>query len=302
MSRLFGAYVVVDWSASEAKKTGEQSVWIGVVKRDVRLRLGACEKHNPPTRAEGEKLLRTLLADLHKRGDRVLVGFDFCLGFPRGTAERLKLKGDPWSALWGFCAQNIVDKADNTNNRFAVAAKINRLMTDEAYPFWGAPARQTQRWLASTKPETIGDIPELRLTELATRQHNPKAAAKSIWQMHGAGAVGGQSLIGMAAVKKLVDDLGPSTAVWPFGTGFRTLTPGDVEPLSALVVEVYPSLFPVTPDPGEVKDAAQVRATTEALARLDEAGKLGQAFAAPAGLSPEDLAIAEREEGWILGA
>ena len=53
MSRLFGAYVVVDWSAAEARKTGEQSLWIGVVKRDVRLRLGACEKHNPPTRAEG---------------------------------------------------------------------------------------------------------------------------------------------------------------------------------------------------------------------------------------------------------
>jgi hypothetical protein len=44
-----------------------------------------------------------------------------------------------------------------------------------------------------------------------------------------------------------------------------------------------------------------VRTTAEALARLDEAGKLGAAFAAPKDLSPEDIAIAEREEGWILG-
>ena len=301
MSRLFGAYVVVDWSAAEARKTGEQSLWIGVVKRDVRLRLGACEKHNPPTRAEGEKLLRSILADLRKRGDKVLLGFDFCLGFPRGTAERLNLKGEPWSALWAFTAQNIVDKPDNTNNRFAVAAKFNRLMTDEARPFWGAPPRQAQRWLSSTKPSSLGDIPELRLSEQATRRLGTKAMAKSIWQMHGAGAVGGQSLIGMAAVKRLLDELGPTAAVWPFGTGFRALSPADVEPLSALVVEVYPSLFPTTPEPGEVKDAAQVRATAEALARLDEAGKLGQAFAPHKDLSPEDVAIAEREEGWILG-
>ena len=52
--RLFGAYVVVDWSAAEGRKTGEQSLWIGVMKRDVRFRL-AYEAHNPPTRAEGER-------------------------------------------------------------------------------------------------------------------------------------------------------------------------------------------------------------------------------------------------------
>ena len=125
----------------------------------------------------------------------------------------------------------------------------------------------------------MGDIPELRLTEVATRKLGPKSMAKSIWQMHGAGAVGGQSLIGMAAVKRLVDELGPSVAVWPFGTGFRALTPADVDPLSAVVAEVYPSIYPIAPEPGEVKDAAQVRATAEAIARLDEAGKLGAAFA-----------------------
>jgi hypothetical protein len=301
VARLFGAYVVVDWSAAEGRKTGEQSLWIGVVKRDVRFRL-AYEAHNPATRAEGEKLLRAILSDLRKRGDRALLGFDFCLGFPRGTAERLKLKGEPWSALWNFTASNIVDKPDNTNNRFAVAAKFNRLMTDEAYPFWGAPARQAQRWLSTTKPPSTGDIPELRRTELATRKLGSKSMAKSIWQMHGAGAVGGQSLIGMAAVKRLMDELGPSSAVWPFGTGFRALDEADLAPLSALIVEVYPSLFPTTPEPGEVKDAAQVRCTAEALARLDEAGKLGQAFAPPKDLSPEEIEICAREEGWILGA
>ncbi|MBU4135794.1 MAG: cobalamin biosynthesis protein CbiG, partial [Alphaproteobacteria bacterium] len=139
MARLFDAYIIADWTAAEGKKLGEGSVWIGVAKRDVRFRLYT-ETHNVATRAEGEALLASLLAEHRKRGDRVLVGFDFNFGFPAGTAARLKLTGTPWSAMWKFLASNVVDKPDNTNNRYQVAAKINRLMTDEAWPMWGAPA------------------------------------------------------------------------------------------------------------------------------------------------------------------
>jgi hypothetical protein len=301
VSRLFNAYVIVDWTAAEGRKTGEQSLWIGVMKRDVRFRL-TYETHNPDSRAEGEKVLRTVLADLRRRGDRALVGFDFALGLPRGTADRLALKGEPWSALWSFLGSNVVDKADNTNNRFAVAAKINRLATDEARPFWGAPARQAQRWLATTKPtDGYGDFPELRLTEQALSGLG-KTAPKTSWQMHGAGAVGGHTLLGIAAAKRLVDELDHAAAVWPFGTGLHALTPADVEPLSVLVAEVYPLLYPAKPEPGETKSAAQVRAAAEALARLDEKGDLAKLFAGPKGLSEEDVAAVQREEGWILGA
>jgi hypothetical protein len=302
VKRLFDAYVIVDWSAAEGRKTGADSVWIGVMKRDVRFRL-TYEAHNPATRSEAEKLLRSILADLRRRGERAFIGFDFCLGFPEGTAARLKLEGEPWAATWKFLGQNVVDKADNTNNRFAVAAKINRLITDEARPFWGAPARQAQRWLSTTKPAGgYGDIPEFRRTELATRKLGPKTMAKSVWQMHGAGAVGGQTLLGIAAVRRLVEELGPSAAVWPFGTGWNALTLADVEPLSAVVAEIYPPLFPTAADPGEVKDAAQVRGVAEALAKLDDTGKLGILFAAPKDVSEADRAVVEREEGWILGA
>ena len=51
MSRLFSAYVIVDWSAAAKPATGADSVWIGVVKRDVRFRL-TFEAFNPPPRAE----------------------------------------------------------------------------------------------------------------------------------------------------------------------------------------------------------------------------------------------------------
>ena len=300
MARLFDAYVIADWTAAEGKKTGEQSLWIGVVKRDVRFRL-AYEAYNPATRAEGEKLLKTILADLRKQGQRVLLGFDFALGLPEGVAKKLGLEGEPWAAVWKFMASNVVDKADNTNNRFAVAAKINRLMTDEARPFWGAPARYTQRWLASTKPAAPSrDIPEFRRTEKAANKK--KAALKPIWQMHGAGVTGGQALLGMAVARRLADELGPSLAVWPFGTGWRALDRADVEPLDVLVVEVLPALFPTKPEPGETKSAAGVRGAAETIARLDDKGELAALFAPPKGTSEADVAAVQREEGWMLGA
>jgi hypothetical protein len=301
VARLFDAYIIADWTAAEGKKLGDQSVWIGVAKRDVRFRLYT-ETHNVATRAEGEALLGKLISEHRKRGDRVLVGFDFNFGYPVGTAARLKLDGAPWSAMWKFLAANVVDKADNTNNRYQVAAKMNRLMTDAAWPLWGAPAKQAQRWLTTTKPPagSGADIPEFRATEAAVRKG--RLQPKSVWQMHGAGAVGGQTMTGIPVVRRLLESLGPSGAVWPFGTGWRALDSADVEPLSALVVEVWPSMFDARPNAGEYKDQAQVRVTAEALAKMDEAGDLAKAFGPAKGTDEALIAQVEQEEGWILGA
>jgi len=301
LARLFDAYVIADWTAAEGKKLGDTSLWIGVAKRDVRFRLYT-ETHNVATRAEGEALLASILADHRKRGDRVLVGFDFNLGYPAGTAERLGLKDAPaWSAMWKFIAANVVDKPDNTNNRYQVAAKMNRLMTDQAWPLWGAPAKQAQRWLTTTKPPvgSGADIPEFRATEDAVRKG--KLQPKSVWQMHGAGAVGGQTLVGIPAVRRLLESLGPSGAVWPFGTGWRALDAADVEPLSVLVAEVWPSMFPTTVQTGEFKDQAQVRTTAEAFALMDDKGDLAKAFGPPRSADEALIARVESEEGWILG-
>jgi hypothetical protein len=299
VARLFDAYIIVDWSAAEARKTGEQSVWIGVAKRDARFR-PAFESHNPATRAEGEALIRKLVSEAMRRGERTLIGFDFALGYPAGTAARLKLDGTPWSAMWRFIGSEVKDKADNTNNRFAVANKMNRLMTDGPRPFWGAPAKQVQTWLSATKPDGVYDgTAEFRATEEAAIRG--KQRPKSVWQMHGAGVVGGQALLGIALLSRLVADWGSAVAVWPFGTGWQALTPELVEPLSVVVTEVWPSLLPQKPEPGEVKDETQVRTLAQHLLRLDEKGELGQLFAPPAKASAKLKSQVEGEEGWILG-
>ncbi len=296
MSRLFNAYVIVDWSAAAKPTTGADSVWIGVMKRDVRFRL-TFEAFNPATRAEAEKRLTALLDDFRKRSERALLGFDFPLGFPRGFAGALNLPGEaPWRAAWDQLDRMVKDKPDNTNNRFGVGSEINRRMTGGPFPFWGCPPKDALTTLQPKRTREHGpdDLPEFRHADAA-------AKAASIWKLYYNGSVGGQALLGIPFVRRLQAARGPGFRIWPFETGFRNLSEADLAGVEVVAAEVYPSLHKAQPGPGEVKDLAQVRVTAEHFAKLDEAGKLGAVFGPGNGLAPEIVADAEREEGWILG-
>jgi hypothetical protein len=297
LSRLFSAYVIVDWSAAAKPSTGADSVWIGVLKRDVRFRL-AYETFNPATRAEAEKKLAALLDDFKKRGERALVGFDFPLGFPRGFSAALNLSGDqPWRAVWDQLDKMVKDKADNTNNRFGVGSEINRRLTGGPFPFWGCPPKDALTTLQPKRTRAHGpdDLPEFRHADLAAK------GAASIWKLYYNGSVGGQAILGIPAVRRMKLARGEALRAWPFETGFRPLTEADLAGVEVVVAEVYPSIYKAVPQPGEVKDAAQVRVTAEHFARLDEAGKLGAAFGASKAAAADVVVDAEREEGWILG-
>jgi hypothetical protein len=125
--------------------------------------------------------------------------------------------------------------------------------------------------------------------------------AKSLWQMHGAGVVGGQSMLGITAVKALSESLSDSAKIWPFETGFGALDLEALDGVSTVMAEVYPSLFELDAQPGEVRDATQVRVTATAFAEMDDRGEMAALFAAPKGLDEAQTAIAAEEEGWILG-
>lgn len=296
MARLFNAYVMVDWSAAAKPTTGPDSIWVGILKRNVRFQL-AFSAHNPATRKEAEALLVSTLDDLAKREERVLLGFDFPLGFPRGTSEALKLSAPPWRAMLDFVSHEVRDKADNTNNRFQVGAKMNRLMTGEAFPFWGCPARDEQTTLKSKRPREHreGDLPEMRHADAAMK------GVQSIWKLYYQGSVGGQALTGMPLIQRLKAARGERLRLWPFETGWKTLTAADLAGVEAVAAEIWPSMLKVQPQAGEVKDAAQVRSIGEHFAALDEKGRLAPLFG-PAKGRDELREAVETEEGWILGA
>ena len=292
MARLFNAYVIVDWSTASKPGTGADMIRIGVLKRDVRFRL-AYESFVLATRGEAEKKLAAILDDLKKRNERAFLGFNFPLGFPHGLAAALKLPGEPWTALWDFLDKMVKDKADNTNNRFGVGAEINRRTTGGPFPFWGCPPRDT---LTTLQPKRAhehgeGDLPEFRHADLAVK-------GASIWKLYYAGAIGGHAILGIPLVRRLKK--ARAVKVWPFETGWKAIAAPDLEGAEALAAEVKIGLVPAQPLPGEAKEMAPVRALAERVAKLDEAGKLGAAFAAPKGAPETEVAAVEHEEGWIL--
>ena len=298
MARLFNAYVMVDWSAAGKPTTGVDSIWIGVLKRDVRFRF-AFEAHNPRTRKEAETLIGTILDDRAKHRERTLLGFDFALGLPRGLASGLGLPGDePWLAVWNQIDRMVTDKADNTNNRFGVASEINRRLTGGPFPFWGCPPRDTLTTLQPKKlrPHGPGDLPEFRHAELAAK------GTSSVWKLYYNGSVGGQTILGIPAARRLKQARGDRLKVWPFETGWRALSESDLADVETVMAEVYPSMIKPAPVSGEVRDLTQVRALAEHFARLDEAGRLGGVFAPDKTLPADVILDAAHEEGWILGA
>jgi hypothetical protein len=299
VARLFNAYVAVRWSTAAKPTTGADSVWIGVLKRDVRFRL-AFEAHNPPTRAQAETLLAELLADRARRRERALAVFDFPLGFPRGLAEGLKLAGPaPWKAVWDQLAKMVKDRPDNVNNRFGVGSEINRRLTGGPFPFWGCPPRDTLTTLTPKRERAHGpgDIPEFRLVDERIK------GAASVWKLYYNGAVGGQAILGIPMLGRLKAARGEAMKAWPFETGLKALTEADLAGVDLVVAEVAAGLAPaLAPAPGEAKEAAALRGLCEHLARLDEAGKLAALFAAPKDAGPETIDLAQTEEGWTLGA
>lgn len=290
-TRLFDAYLIVDWSAENGPKTGANSIWWSLAEWKGR-ELVVGPPANPPTRALARVAIADRVAALVADGKRVLVGCDFPFGYPAGLAAALGLAGPPWRAVWDLLAAEIQDAPTNRNNRFAVAAMLNRVGYGRAFPFWGCPARQAGEFLAPTKPTDRGAGPaELRTAEAFA------PGASSPWKCAYPGSVGGQALVGIPVVRAWRDDPRLRALAWPFETGLAPLAPGGWR---VILAEVYPSMLKLADAPGMVKDARQVDALARAFAGLDARGELAAQFSPPPGLQEEARLRAEMEEGWVL--
>lgn len=302
MTPLFDAYVIVDWSAASKPVSGENSIWIGILTRSADGRLSYTDE-NPRTRCQARTHLLSTAKKLIASGARVLIGFDFAMGYPAGTADALGLETEsmpPWQAMQMLLAELIEERPNNANNRFEIAAKLNEQMTHRSHPFWGAPPSRAASTLAPTKGDfsAADSIAEHRLAEAWIRTRF-KAHPKSVWQLLGAGAVGSQTLLGLPTVTYLRDNL-PGALIWPFETGLAHFTPKQLGNTSCVIAEIYPSTVQITPNPGEILDQAQVRILSNHLESLDSAGKLGDAFDAPDSISDGKNHRIIAEEGWIL--
>lgn len=273
----FDRIVIVDWSARAApspRKHSADAIWLGLAGPN------GTETRYCRTRHEAEANLVEIFEDARRRGQRILAGFDFPLGYPQGAARQIA--GAPEAfALWDWLAAQITDGPDNRNNRFEIADLLNQRLPGRG-PFWGRPGNLALPNLPERKLADYGpDLPERRRVERAVPRAQP------VWKLYTTGSVGSQALLGLPVLARLRQRFGAS--VWPF----------DGCDKAVVLAEIYPALIDdavrAAKGADDIKDAVQVRLLADALWRLQARGQLAAALDA----APEWPGRAE--EGWILG-
>ena len=276
--RPFDEVVAVDWSAAGAPKTGADSIWIAT---------GSGMLLNPATRIAATDRLRGIMREALTASRRTLIVFDFALGGPAGLAARVT--GRPWApALWDWLAKRHEDDAGNRTNYRRLAARMNRVFEGDG-PFWGNGQKADIPDLPRRKPRLPAGLVAHRRAELAGQERG--LSPKTLWQLAGAGAVGAQSLTGMAMLSGLCAEFGTDLAVWPFH---------DRPDATLVVAETYLSLLPDETArrmrTGAVRDAAQAGAIADAFLNLSRQARIEPLFHVDA---PDHVLV---EEGWYLGA
>ncbi|NRB04216.1 MAG: molybdopterin molybdenumtransferase MoeA [Rhodobacteraceae bacterium] len=260
--------IMVDWSAGNDRGPTPKAdaIWAtqareGRAQRPVYLR----------NRQMAEDWIINAVAAERAQGRRVLLGFDFPFGYPKGFAEAVTGSADVFS-LWDDIETRIND-APGANNRFDVAGGYNALFPGVG-PFWGNGLKRD-----------ILDLPRkgtARRDHMMPERREAETRAKGafpLWQMSGAGSVGGQALMGIAMLNRLRRLWADDVAIWPF----ETMTKG------VGIVEIWPSLFVGDAPDGWIKDAWQVHEVARAVSALPDA-QLDQM-----------LNVEAPEEGWIFG-
>ena len=295
-SRLFDTHIVVDWSARSSpspRRPAKDSIWWAAKRDD-----DALEPEYARTRHDAIERLADFIACELDAGRRVLTGFDFPFGYPRGVARRLT-GSDCALALWDWIDKRVKDGPDNGNNRYEVATEINERYPGVG-PFWGRP----DRWDFPRIPIKGNDrtCPDGRPPERRIADRRAKGA-KTVWQLAYTGSVGSQVILGLPALKRLSSDprIERHAAIWPFRTGLRA---PDTVATPLVLAEIYPSLLKAEIArlrEEEIPDRAQVRVNAAAFAELDRRGGLAPLFEGARDLDREERDPIEREEAWILG-
>lgn len=306
---LFDAYVFVDWSSANSlgpNKPTRDAIWIGEHTPSEHY---TNETYCPSRQYCINMVSEILLSHIRKRY-KVLVGFDFPYGYPKGFAKSLGHDGPgSWWKIWEELSHRIHDTDRNINNRFNVASDLNAIIGGTLHgPFWGHPV--SKNW-PNLWPKSPG-FPFLTNTEISLgrlrKVDGILSGVQEAWKLYGAGSVGSQALVGIPRLYYLRNHeyLSRHSKVWPFETGF-TRAPVPTRPF-ILHAEIWPGVVKnetialKKKRPDLILDQAQVRAMCQWAAKLDQQNELCELFGVPQDMDAAAEKYCIEEEGWILGA
>ena len=266
----FDTIIMVDWSGGNDRGASPKrdAIWTCLARGGQ-----AEEPIYHRNRQVAETWLTDTLAAELAASRRTLMAVDLCFAYPSGFAAHLTGSDDPFG-LWDWFAERVTDSPSH-NNRFELAGRINAGFPGVG-PFWGngRPNHDVDHLPRKGRDRRDNPLPEHRATDRAAK------GAFSPWQLSGAGAVGGQVIMGLPMLSRLRHRFGADLSVWPF-------QPPD-SPL--VLAETYFSLLPATLlTDHAIRDAAQV-------------SLYARAFSA---LTPDQWrTILDHDptpEGWVLG-
>lgn len=307
---LFDSYIIVDWSASNTRHPADpvpDAPWTGELTPGEQL---AGETYHRTRQAAVDHVRERLLHHT-QLNRRILVGFDFPYGYPRGLSLSLGLPDGNarWWNVWAELSVRLQDGDDNVNNRFQVASDLNCIISNGGQgPFWGCPQAQGTPHLAVNGPGFPFQAANgLQLERL--RACERRLRVQEAWGLYGPGRVGGQAITGIPRIAYLGRHarLARCSRVWPFETYFSP-TPSQEHGPFVLHAEIWPGVVDpevkqiVAADPAIVRDQAQVRAMCQWAAQLDQNDQLGALFNTPTNVDSSTIKSCLEEEGWILGA
>ncbi|MGC8465915.1 MAG: hypothetical protein ACP5O0_08285, partial [Acidimicrobiales bacterium] len=226
-------FIALDFSSRSKPALGRNTIWLGLSSS---LQPDSSFTANFSTRASALNYLLTLFEENELTHQQIHLGVDFGTALPSRITEALCDSGsssdlhEPWH-LWDQISDLITDHNDNSNNRFEVAAYLNRSIGE--HYFWGLSTPKPtlppplQSWILPLSPKRTGD--QLRICErIAQRQARSRISSTA--QLYGAGAVGSQTLLGMAFLSKLTRAIDHRFNLWPFHLNGHRITLYEIWP------------------------------------------------------------------------
>ncbi len=208
-------FLGVKWSGSVKPRQSGTGIWVAVVNNGV-----LCDLKSGCTR---EEAIDFILSD-GRNVPRVTVGIDFGFSVPAWFIDE-----QGWQS-----ALQLWDYLDSIEQHRGVFTQWPAHLT---LPFWGPNIR--------SRPDIPAGADWFRQTENDVREMTG-AVPKSVFQLTGAGSVGGMSVRGMPQLKRMRDQ---GWSVWPFDP-----------PTSHTALEVFPrSLLLALATPGTKPSRDEVR-------------------------------------------
>jgi molybdopterin molybdotransferase len=225
------------------------------------------------------------LGELATLPDRSLIIVDVALGWPVDVARVFVPRSPTRASMTRLLTSMVDDGPTNANNRFEVAAELNRSIGVAV--FWGHPVGHAYRGLAATRttPRGLRAFCGERLRRL---ERACGGTIKSPLQLYGNGSVGSQSILAQVMFERLRRG-GVDLALWPYEDSCAQVVVAEEFFARRLFVEGR----------GAVRDERQVRAVTSVFADDLRHGRDPLSTFDARALSATARRGVMRTEGWL---